>query len=198
MPTIAFSFAQLTDDQLVAEVHSLVARERHATARLVASLAELETRGLHLADGCSSLFTYCTQRLHLSEAEAYSRISAARAGRKWPLVLELLADGSITLTTVNLLAAHLTSDNHRTLLDAARHKGRREVEQQVAELRPLPEVRSTVRQLPAPKQVLNTDRKGAERSTPASVVAAETHDKLRRVQDLMRHTVADGDPAVIF
>src|SRR5688500_8282394 len=172
MPTIAFSFAQLTDAQLLIEVHSLVARDRQATARVVASLAELETRGLLLADGCSSLFTYCTQRLYLSEAESYSRIAAARAARKWPLILELLADGSITLTTVNLLAAHLTSDNHRTLLDAARHKGRREVEQQVVELRPLAEVPSIVRKLPAPKQVLTTDRSGAECSTPMFVVAA--------------------------
>lgn len=249
MPIIAFSFAQLTDAQLLTEVHSLVARERQATARLVASLAELETRGLYLADGCSSLFTYCTQRLHLSEAEAYSRIGAARTARKWPVILELLGDGSITLTTVNLLAAHLTSDNHRALLDAARHKGRREVEQQVAELRPLPDVPSSVRKLPEPKQVLTTDRKGAECSTPmfvtpptaesavplptinvapspspspvvaspASVrhrpavvplaaerfklqftIGRDTHDKLRRVQALLRHSVPDGDPAVVF
>ena len=130
MQAIAFAFSHLTDEQLLTEVDSLVARERQTTARLIASLAELESRGLHLRDGCPSLFAYCTQRLHLSEAEAYSRIGAARTARKWPLVLERLADGSITLTTVNLLAAHLTSDNHRALLDAARHKGRREVEQQ--------------------------------------------------------------------
>lgn len=106
MQTIAFSFAQLTDEQLLTEVHSLVARERQMTARLIASLAELETRGLHLCDGCQSLFTYCTQRLRLSESEAYSRIGAARTARKWPLVLELLADGSITtnrdFSTINV------------------------------------------------------------------------------------------------
>ena len=246
MQTIAFSFAQLTDEQLLTEVHSLVALERQTTARLIASLAEMETRGLHLRDGCQSLFTYCTQRLNLSEAEAYSRIGAARTARKWPLVLELLADGSITLTTVNLLAAHLTSDNHRALLDAARRRGRREVEQQVAALRPLPTVPSTVRKLPAPRQALNTKPEGAELSpespvgaatavsavktptmtspaaTPQTVVSPaashrpavvplaperfkvqftisrETHDMLRRVQDLLRHSVADGDPAVVF
>ena len=30
------------------------------------------------------------------------------------------------------------------------------------------------------------------------LVSRETHDKLRRVQDLMRHQVPDGDPAVVF
>jgi hypothetical protein len=29
-------------------------------------------------------------------------------------------------------------------------------------------------------------------------VSRETHDRLRRVQDLLRHQVPDGDPAVIF
>jgi hypothetical protein len=29
-------------------------------------------------------------------------------------------------------------------------------------------------------------------------VTRETHDKLRRVQDLLRHVVPNGDPAVIF
>lgn len=29
-------------------------------------------------------------------------------------------------------------------------------------------------------------------------VSGETYDKLRRAQDLLRHTVPDGDPAVIF
>src|ERR671919_86478 len=49
-----------------------------------------------------------------------------------------LAEGSVTLTTVTLLAAHLTPENHRELLDQARHKSRREVEALVARLLPQP------------------------------------------------------------
>ena len=45
-----------------------------------------------------------------------------------PRILEFLADGSLTLTTVGLLKAHLTDENHRDLLEAARHKSKREVE----------------------------------------------------------------------
>ena len=41
---------------------------------------------------------------HLSEHAAYGRIEAARAARKFPVVLDLLSDGSLTLTTVTLLA----------------------------------------------------------------------------------------------
>ena len=143
------SLARLSDNELLAQVRALAAHEREATARLIASLAEVDARRLYLGEGCSSLFTYCTQVLRLSEHAAYGRIEAARAARRFPIVLERLADGSLTLTTVCLLAPLLTAPNHRDVLRSARHKSKREVEQIVACLRPLPAVASTVRKLPA-------------------------------------------------
>ncbi|HEY3884138.1 MAG TPA: hypothetical protein VGL62_02930, partial [Vicinamibacterales bacterium] len=47
----------------------------------------------------------------------------------------LLASGSVTLTTVCLLAPHLTGDNHQELLANARHKSKREVERMAATIR---------------------------------------------------------------
>ena len=99
------SLASLTDEQLLLKVKALTARERETTALLIASLAELDARRLYLGAGFRSLFTYCTECLHLSEHAAYGRIEAARAARSWPLILELLSDGSVTLTTVCLLAS---------------------------------------------------------------------------------------------
>lgn len=90
----------------------LAQREQEATAALIAHLAVLDERGLYLAEGCSSMFTYCLQVLHLSEHAAYGRIEAARAARKYPIILELLGNGSVNLTTVTLLAPHLTAENH--------------------------------------------------------------------------------------
>jgi len=45
---------------LVARLQSLAARAREDTAEMVAHLAELEKRRIHLAEGYGSLFTYCT------------------------------------------------------------------------------------------------------------------------------------------
>lgn len=101
--------------------------------------------------GHSSLFVYCTKCLHLSEHAAYGRIEAARAARKFPSILDKLADGSISLTTICLLSNHLTDENHERLLEAARHKTRRDIEGLVAALHPMPAVPSTVRKLPQPK-----------------------------------------------
>lgn len=89
----------------------LAATERHATAQLIAHLAEMDARRLYLAEGCSSLFIYCTQVLDLSEHAAYGRIEAARAARKFPAILGAVASGALHLTAVNLIAAHLTTDN---------------------------------------------------------------------------------------
>jgi hypothetical protein len=115
---------------------------------LIAHLAVLEERELYLGEGCSSLFAYCSQILHLAEYAAINRIEAARAARKYPVILEMLADGSLTLATLRLLVPEFTPANHRTLLEAARGKSKREVEKIVAGLRPQPAVPSTVRQLP--------------------------------------------------
>src|SRR6476620_12501138 len=140
--------SQYSDKELLAEVKRLTEHERVATADLIATLAELDARRLYLGEGCSSLFSYCTQVLHLSEHAAYGRIEAARAGRRHPVILDMLAAGLVNLTTVCLLAPHLTDENHVQVLNSARHKSKREVEHLVASLRPQSAVPSVVRKLP--------------------------------------------------
>jgi 5-methylcytosine-specific restriction endonuclease McrA len=157
--------ALLSDADLLNEVKRLTALERQAAARLIAALGELDARRLYLGEGYSSLFTYCTQVLHLSEHAAYLRIEAARAARKWPGILVLLADGALHLTAIGLLAPHLTADNQERVLAAARHKSKREVEMIVAALRPQPAVVSSVRRLPSPSGT----------PTPAAVVSQPPH-----------------------
>src|SRR5215472_1289725 len=99
MSTIS-SFAHLSDKELLAEAKALAAVERRSTAQLIAALAELDARRLYLPQSCRSMFTYCTEILHLSEYAAYARIEAARAARRFPCILKLLESGAITLTTV--------------------------------------------------------------------------------------------------
>ena len=229
MTSSCSSLATLPDRELLAQLESDVQHERQATARIIALLMEVDARKLYAQQSCSSLFTYCVQMLHLSEHAAYLRIEAARAARRFPTILERLADGSLTLTTIGLVAPHLTVANHLGVLDAARHKSKRDVEQLVACLRPLPDVAPAVRKLPTPKPTLSSqiglppaDVQGADAvplstsigmstSRPIEIkplaperfkvqftINRETHDKLRQVQDLLRHTVRDGDLAAIF
>jgi hypothetical protein len=147
MTTIS-SPSSLSDEQLIAEVKARAASERQATAQLIASLAELDARRLYLGAGCASLFAYCTRVLHLSEHAAYGRIEAARAVRRFPSILERLAEGELTLTAICQLAPYLTPENVASVLQDARHRSKREIELLVAALSPKPTVPSIVRKLP--------------------------------------------------
>ncbi len=147
MANMTPSFSRLSDADLLAEVKRLAAAERCATAALIRSLAAVEERQLHLAAGYPSMHVYCTRSLHLSEHAAYGRIAAARAARDFPLVLDLLEAGAITLTTVTLLRPHLTTENHVQVLEEARHKCKHDVEVMVARLQPQPDVPTSVRKV---------------------------------------------------
>ena len=163
------SLRHLSDGELVARVKSLAAREHDATAFLVAHLAELDTRDVHLRAGYGSLFAYCRDALALSEHEAYHRIEAARAARRFPVILEMLAAGSVNLTTVRLLVSHLTVANHRDVLESVRGNGKSEVEEIVARLSPRPDVPPSLRKLPTPLPAANS---GEAQAPLASVAAA--------------------------
>src|SRR5258706_466404 len=73
-------------------------------ADIVAHIAEVEERRLFAREAFPSMFAYCMDVLHLSEAEAYLRIAAARASRKHPMLLTMLADGRLHLTAIDKLA----------------------------------------------------------------------------------------------
>jgi hypothetical protein len=94
------------------------------------------------------MFAYCTRVLLLSEHAAYGRILAARMSRKIPILIEMLREGSLTLTALRLLAAHLTPDNSGEVLAQARFQGKREIEKLVARLFPQPAVPDHIRKLP--------------------------------------------------
>ena len=84
------AFAALSYDDLVERLKHFAACERRASVALIRSPVEFDARRLYLREGCSSLFTYCTHLLHLSERSAYNRIETARAARRYPKVLEAL------------------------------------------------------------------------------------------------------------
>src|SRR5207237_1957602 len=87
---------------------------------------------LHERAGFGSLFTYCLEVLSLSEQEAYDRMKAAKMARRFPAVLELLTSRHINLTTVRLLAPHLTRDNCAALLAEASGQRKRQVQELLA------------------------------------------------------------------
>lgn len=169
----------LSDRALLVETERAAANERSATGRLIELLSEVDARRLYLGQGCASLFTYCTQILHLSEHAAYGRIEAARAARRFPLVLERLVSGELTLSAIGLLRPHLNADNHRELLNAGRHKSKRQIEELVARLSPQSPAPSMVRKLPT---TVARQESGSTREDPIiPPAAASTSEASREV-----------------
>src|SRR5580765_883171 len=112
--------SSLSDHDLLARIGVLAGKEREATVELVAHLAELDTRpALFAAQGHGSLFTYCTEVLRLSEDATCNRIQAARACRRFPVLLDRLASGALSLTTARMLGPCLTPENHEAVLSRA-------------------------------------------------------------------------------
>jgi hypothetical protein len=142
------SLAQLADRELLLRLADILRQSRRSEADLVAHIAEVDTRRLYTREASPSMFAWCTERLHLSEAEAYLRIAAARASREHPVLLAMLADGRLHLTAIAKLAPHLTPDNRDAVLERATHSSKRQVEELVAELAPLPDAPALIRKLP--------------------------------------------------
>ena len=165
----------LTDDELMTAIPRLAGDERVATARLVAHLAELQRRKLYLAAGYSSPYAYCREALGHSDDAAYNRLAAADAARRYPAVLEMMADGRLSLTAVRMLAPVLREDTWQVTLAEAAGKTKREIELLIACLAPKPDVPSTVRKLPPPVRKV---------SPPARKVGAPGQDVLSSGQDI--------------
>jgi hypothetical protein len=139
----------LSDDDLLRGLADLLRQSRRAESDLVAHIAEVETRRLYAREAVPSMFVYCLDVLHLSEAEAYLRLTAARAAREHSVLLEMLADGRLHLTGIAKLAPHLTPQNRDLLLSRAVHRSKRQIEELVAELAPRPDVPGVLRKLPS-------------------------------------------------
>ncbi|HVR71286.1 MAG TPA: HNH endonuclease [Vicinamibacteria bacterium] len=71
--------------------------------------------------------------------------AGARAGKAFPRIFSLLAEGALSLTTVQLLARKLTADNHDALLTAACGRTKREVQELLARWFPRPDVPESIR-----------------------------------------------------
>jgi len=121
---------------------------------LVAHIAEVDERRLYAREASPSMFAYCTEVLHLSEAEAYLRIAAARASREHPMLLAMLGEGRLHLTGIAKLAPHLTRENRDALLKRATHRSKRQIEELIAELAPRPDVPAVMRKLPERRTLL--------------------------------------------
>ena len=155
-----YNLDDVADVSLIEHLRALVAKDTALSAQLLAHIGEVDARKLYLAQGCASMFAYCLERLSFSEGEAYKRIHAARAARKFPLIFELVANGALHLSGVNVLGPELNEENHRELLEHASRKSKRAIEELVRARAPKPDVPAQIRKLPSPSAQMSVATHG--------------------------------------
>jgi hypothetical protein len=139
----------LSDAELLRRLFASLKQSRRDEVGLITLIAEVDARKLYAREAKPSMFQYCTEVLHLSEQEAYLRITVARASRQHPQILSMLRDGRLHLSGVARLTKHLTPENRDEVLRRATHRTRRQIEDLVAELEPQPDRPPSMRKLPS-------------------------------------------------
>lgn len=171
----------LSDQELLSDVTKLVGSHREITAKLVAHLAEIEERRLHLEAGFPSMFEFCRKDLGMSDGEAFRRILAARLSRRFPAVCSLLASGALHLSALELLRERLTEENHVELFEAASGKSKHEVQLLLAARFPEPDVPSRLLRLPdvpAPFQARASSNGATLELKPSTRVERRPHARI--------------------
>ena len=210
----------LSDRDLLARLPEVRGLERRAIAEVIAHLAEVERRRLYLTEACSSMYTFCIERLGYSENEAHTRLQVARLCSQFPAALEALESGSVHLTGLALLCPKVTQANVHELLDEARGKTRREIEALLARRFPRPDVLPSIAPLQPTlleqgNSVPDTQSEQVAHSAGSTVprprveplsaasfrveftASAELRQKLELAQNLLSHAVPTGDLAAL-
>ena len=139
--------SRLTNARLLQATAELVRRGHMHTAELVAHLSEVQRRRAYREAGYGSIYQYCLHELHLSEHSAYKYIWAVRLARRYPGVLDSIADGLVHLAGLRELGRYMTSDNAADLLAAATHRTRAEILLMLATRFPRPDIPTVIRPL---------------------------------------------------
>ena len=147
--------ATLSNDQLIRKGDRAVRCRHELAIEILDCLIEIERRSLHLEEGYSSLFDYCTRRWRYSPPKACRTIAVARCIQNFPAVRSLLVEQKITVCGVARIAGILTDENCEKLLREVSGKKYIEIEKIVASKRRAPRIREFVRPIGV---MVTTDR----------------------------------------
>ncbi len=118
-----------TDNQtLIARLVRMAKGEARCQVEILKHLAEIDERKIVVEQGYSGMWDFCRRALGFSESTSTRRIMVARATRSYPVLLEMLRDGRLTLCTAADLVPLLNAENCAALSAAAVGKSRREVQ----------------------------------------------------------------------
>ncbi|MBI4347003.1 MAG: HNH endonuclease [Elusimicrobia bacterium] len=209
---------RLSDSELTSRLAGAVLRERDALISALIHIGEFDERELAQKYAYANLFEFCVRKFGYSRSGAGRRIQAARAGKRFPVVLEMLAAGQLSIAGAAMLNEHLTPENHGGVLAAAKGRNEDQIALLVASLAPGRRRRDSFRVVAAPAApaspaaaptspsgpgqapfALSSDPAVPEAASPEAIrrvsfdASEETFDLIRRAKEVLRHRFPKGE-----
>src|SRR5436190_6556739 len=189
---------KLSDADFHHQFELVTSIEHSSTMKVLHLINDLERRKSHLDLGYSSAFDYCVRKIGYSRSAAGRRIQAARCGRRYPEVFEMLRARELSFGIAALIEPILTDDNEDSILGRVRGASHREVERVVAEYRPSVALRDRLQyvQVPTP-QPRNIDTALCERHL-ARMAPEVWRDRVPTEQKVFVQFLADEEFLKLF
>ena len=166
-------------------------RDRQSVAMFLVYLGEFDAQQLYLPEAYPSMYAYCRSALGLAHDAATRRIHAARYARRFPVLIDAIADGRIELSAVGLLGPHMNEGNAEALVALASGKSclkiRQTLERELG-LNRVPDGDESGNQLGS-----NRVPEGAKRMELRGLLSPDVQELLDRAHDGLSHTVAFQD-----
>ena len=125
-----------TEQQIHEEAMTFARDYKALEVKLIAVLREVERIKLYRKLELTSLFSYATAQLHLSEPTAYSFITVARKTMDLPRLNVALAKQEISVYKASRIASVLHAENADELIEFAKAHSIREIDREVARRNP--------------------------------------------------------------
>jgi 5-methylcytosine-specific restriction endonuclease McrA len=189
---------KLSDADFHHQFELVTSIEHSSTMKVLHLINDLDRRKSYLDLGYSSVLDYCVRKIGYSRSAAGRRIQAARCGRRYPEVFEMLRTGELKFGVAAMIEPFLTDDNKDEILGRARGASHRDVERILSEFRPPVALRDRLQyvQVPAP-QPRNIDTALFERQL-ARIAPEVWRDRVPTEQKVFVQFLADEEFLKLF
>lgn len=190
--------SSLSNDELIANLSSLIRSERKITRQILELIELAEMRRLYLEQGYPSLFEWLTKYFGYSESAAYRRLQAARlistlseAGKE---LQEKIESGTLTLSTLAKAQSFFRAEEKRSggmvpsevkvrILEKVENQSLQKTEKLLFQF------------FPEAAKSLQAEKISAVSETESRlslVLSEEVLNHLKRVQELLGHALPEG------
>jgi hypothetical protein len=103
----------MTGNEIKLEMREIHGSERSLLSRFLSLITLAECQRVFVEDGYGSVKRWLVCEFGYSESPANQRLQASRFSRAFPIILDLISKGELTLTTVCLLRGILSQEERR-------------------------------------------------------------------------------------